>query len=82
MHPMNIEPLAFTIDRFCAFTGIGRSKAYELISSGRLQAIKLGKRTLIRFEEARRFVDSLPPAEQLKEPASLAKTREDRKSAK
>jgi excisionase family DNA binding protein len=40
--------------------GIGRTKLYELIRSGQIEAVKLGRRTLIRADSARNFIDSLP----------------------
>ena len=40
--------------------GIGRTKLYELIHNGNIEAVKLGRRTLIRTESARNFIDSLP----------------------
>lgn len=40
--------------------GIGRTKLYELIQRGDIEAIKLGRRTLIRANSARAFIDSLP----------------------
>lgn len=40
--------------------GIGRTKLYELIHSGDIEAVKLGRRTLIRAHSARAFIDSLP----------------------
>ena len=48
--------IADAVHRF----GIGRTKLYELISSGEVDAVKLGRRTLIRAESARAFIDSLP----------------------
>lgn len=40
--------------------GIGRTKLYELIQNGDIEAVKLGRRTLIRAFSARSFIDSLP----------------------
>lgn len=40
--------------------GIGRTKLYELIHSGDIEAVKLGRRTLIRAHSARSFIDALP----------------------
>ncbi len=42
--------------------GIGRTKLYELIRNGDIEAVKLGRRTLIRTASAREFIDSLPRA--------------------
>ena len=54
---------AFSILGFCAWAGIGRSKAYGEIASGHIKALKVGKRTLITIAEAQRWLESLEPAE-------------------
>ncbi|SFK10100.1 helix-turn-helix domain-containing protein [Methylocapsa palsarum] len=54
------EKLCYTIREWCDAVGVGRSTTYELIASGDLKAIKLGGRTLIPCDEAKRFVDALP----------------------
>lgn len=51
---------AFPINVFCSRYGIGRSKAYDEIKSGRLTGVKIGRRTLIRAEDAERWLRSLP----------------------
>lgn len=51
---------AFPINVFCNRYGIGRSKAYDEIKSGRLTGVKIGRRTLIREEDAERWLRSLP----------------------
>lgn len=40
--------------------GPSRAKAYELINSGALRAVKLGGRTKIRVGDYRRYVSGLP----------------------
>lgn len=40
--------------------GFGRTKLYELIQSGDIEAFKLGRRTLVRTDSVRAFIDSLP----------------------
>lgn len=39
--------------------GIGRSTVYELIASGVIEAVKIGRRTLIAHDELERYVRSL-----------------------
>ena len=41
------EPLAVSLDKFTAMTGLGRTTAYNLIRSNRLTKIKVRGRTLI-----------------------------------
>ncbi len=40
-------------------TGIGRTKMYELINDGQIEAIKVGTATLIPVDSLRRFLDGL-----------------------
>ena len=40
--------------------GIGRTKAYELLNSGELPAVKIGKSTFIRRSDWSRFIATLP----------------------
>ena len=44
------EPLAVRIPDAVRMTGIGRSKLYELIASGDLETIKVGRCTLVTVE--------------------------------
>jgi excisionase family DNA binding protein len=67
--------LSYTISSFCAATGLGRSRVYELLAIGDLKAIRCGRRTLIPCDEARRFIDALPPAEFIL-PANLARNEQ------
>lgn len=59
--PMTIHKdsnkLAYSIPEACAATSIGRSKLYELISEGRLEVRKIGKRTLIPAASLQRLLD-------------------------
>lgn len=54
--------LAFTVRHFCSAVGIGRSKFYQLVSSGEIKIVKCGSKTLITAPEAERFVASLERA--------------------
>lgn len=40
--------------------GIGRTKLYELIAENRIEAVKLGTRTLIVVDSVNGFIASLP----------------------
>ena len=44
---MSSPKLGFTVQEFCQSTGLGKSKVYELLSIGHLEAVKCGRRTLI-----------------------------------
>jgi excisionase family DNA binding protein len=54
-------PLAYRIDKACEVSGFGKTKLYEEIGSGRLRAVKVGRRTLIPADDLRAFIESLPP---------------------
>lgn len=51
---------AMTIAQFCAWSGIGRTLTYQLINYGHLNAVKVGRRRLILWSEAQRWLASLP----------------------
>jgi excisionase family DNA binding protein len=55
-----VERHGLTIQEACAFSGIGKTKLYEAIASGRLKARKAGKRTLILADDLRHYLSSLP----------------------
>jgi excisionase family DNA binding protein len=59
---MSEDTLAFSIEQAATLTGIGRTRLYQEISDGRLEARKAGKRTLITRDALERFIASLPSA--------------------
>jgi len=54
------EPANLTIAETIAHYRIGRTRLYELIGTGEIEAIKLGRRTLVRTNSLRDFIDNLP----------------------
>jgi len=50
MQNIYVKPLGYTINDACAVSSIKRTKLYALIKSGRLQTVKIGKRTIVRAE--------------------------------
>jgi excisionase family DNA binding protein len=54
------SPLAYSIPEACAAASIGRSALYEEIKSGRLRAVKSGRRTIILERDLRSWVEGLP----------------------
>lgn len=54
--------LAYTIPQACDASGIGRTRLYELVSEGLLEARRCGGRTLIPAASLIAYVASLPPA--------------------
>ena len=53
-------PAAFSIPEFCVAHAVGRTTVYQQIAAGALKPRKIGRRTIITAEEARRWLDSLP----------------------
>lgn len=62
---------ALSIAEFCKRYGVGRSSAYEEIKSGRLEARKVGARTLITFEAAENWLGQLPTVAAIIPPRNL-----------
>jgi excisionase family DNA binding protein len=57
---MNNTPIAYSIKDACEVLGTGRTSIYEEISTGRLRAVKRGRRTLILADDLRKYVADLP----------------------
>lgn len=55
---MRNYPLAVTVDDACGRIGIGRSKFYQLVAEGQIRIIKIGRRTLVRYEELESLLNS------------------------
>ena len=51
---------AMSVRAFCQRYGIGRSTAYAFLANGTLRAVKVGRRTLIRVDDAENWLNSLP----------------------
>jgi excisionase family DNA binding protein len=54
-----MEPILLSIPDACRVLGIGRSKLYELINAGRLDIVKIGRRTLIRAASIRVLAENI-----------------------
>lgn len=59
-NPDSADRLAYTLNEFCRAVPCSRPTAYDAINKGKLQAKKLGSRTIIPAAAARAFIDSLP----------------------
>ena len=55
---MHLEVLAISINDTAKALGIGRSSVYALLKSGKLDAIKIGRRTLLTTESIKRLAQS------------------------
>lgn len=52
-----LEPLAYSIADACRVSSLGRTRLYQLIGEGRLEARKIGKRTLIPAASLRALIE-------------------------
>ncbi|MEQ1819536.1 MAG: helix-turn-helix domain-containing protein [Terricaulis sp.] len=53
-------PRLYTVKQFCAAYGMGRTRLYDLIAQGKIEAVKDGPKTLIPIESAEAWAASLP----------------------
>lgn len=51
-----MQPLAYTIADVAQIARTGRTKLYAEINAGRLRVVRIGRKTLIRDEELRRWL--------------------------
>lgn len=52
-----IEPISVRIAMAVKLTGIGRSTLYELINSGQIETVKIGRSTFIPYRCLKRLID-------------------------
>lgn len=57
---MDVQREIVTVSEAIQLFGIKRTKLYESIRQGDIEAVKLGRRTLIRAESVRAFINRLP----------------------
>jgi excisionase family DNA binding protein len=55
---ITIEPISVRISVAVQLTGISRSRIYELIQSGDLEIVKIGRSTLIPFQNLKALIGS------------------------
>jgi excisionase family DNA binding protein len=60
MNSTTFEPALMKIEPACRYLDIGRSKLYELIREGKLDAVKIDKSTRVTTASLKRLVESLP----------------------
>lgn len=53
-----MEQFAYSINETARTLSIGRTSIYAMIADGRLEAFKLGRRTLVKADSIRRLVES------------------------
>jgi len=50
------EPISVRIREACRLTGVGRSTLYELIASGEVETVKIGRITLVLMSSLRALI--------------------------
>ncbi|MFP5449633.1 MAG: helix-turn-helix domain-containing protein [Alphaproteobacteria bacterium] len=53
-----MQPIFLSINDTAKALGLGRTSIYALLRSGRLEAVKLGRRTLVKVESIRRLIEN------------------------
>jgi len=53
------NPVLVTVEEAAELLRIGRTTAYELVMSGKLQSVKVGRRRLVVRDGVGRYVDEL-----------------------
>ncbi len=53
----NPKLILYTVEQFCEATGIGRTKVFELMGSGELETIRIGRCRRIPVSAAMRWID-------------------------
>lgn len=51
-----MEPIVASINDTAKALSLGRTSVYQLIRDGRLETVKMGRRTLVRIESIRRLI--------------------------
>ena len=62
-HPIIDDTGAMTLREFMSWASISSTTVYKHIHSGRLKAVKCGRRTLIRNSDAMHWLNNLPELE-------------------
>lgn len=52
-----MELIAYSINDTAKVLSLGRTSIYALIRDGRLDTVKLGRRTLVKVESVRKLID-------------------------
>ena len=52
------QSVVMSVQQFCEWSSIGRTKVYEEIATHRLKTLKVSRRRLIKRDEAQRWLDS------------------------
>lgn len=53
-----MEPVVLSINDTAKTLSLGRTSIYELINQGKLETVKIGRRTLVKMVSVHRLVDN------------------------
>ena len=56
-----LQPLCISVTDAASAIGIGRTRMWDLIREGRVPAVRINHRVLIRTADLEQFIRSLPP---------------------
>ena len=51
-------PLAYSVSDAVKVSSLGRTKLYELIKNGRIDTLKVGRRTLVKADSLHRLLEA------------------------
>jgi excisionase family DNA binding protein len=54
-----MEPLTTSVNDAAKALGVGRTSIYALIGEGRIETVKLGRRTLVKVASLRKLINEL-----------------------
>lgn len=57
MAGQTVQPYALTLDNAARFSGLSRSRIYELMGAGDLKSFKVGNRRMIMLDDMKAFLD-------------------------
>jgi hypothetical protein len=61
-HRQDVTPKFVPMARWCAISGMGKSKSYEWLADGKLRGFKNGRQLLIDVASGLRSINALPRA--------------------
>jgi hypothetical protein len=61
-HQAKVEPYALTMEGAVQYSGMSRTRIEGLLSEGKVEAKRVGRRTLVLAASLRAHLDSLPAA--------------------
>ena len=54
----NPQPIAYSVNDAASVSSIGRTRLYELINQGKIETVKIGRRTLVKAASLHRLIET------------------------